>query len=39
VGVRSRGDELDVAEFYFPTQAQQDKLLPGLLAAVEGKPK
>jgi hypothetical protein len=39
VGVRSRGDELDVAEFYFPSEAQQAKLLPGLLAAVEGKPR
>jgi hypothetical protein len=38
VGVRSRDDGLDVAEFYFPTEAEQAKLLPGLLAAVEGKP-
>jgi hypothetical protein len=38
VGVRGRDGELDVAEFYFPTGAEQAKLLPGLLAAVEGKP-
>jgi len=39
IGVRSRGDELDVAEFYFPTEDQQGKLLPGMLAAVERKPR
>lgn len=39
VGVRSRGDEIDLAEFYFPTEDQQTKLLPGLLAAVERKSK
>jgi hypothetical protein len=39
VGVRSRDDELDVAEFYFPSEAEQAKLLPGLLAAVGGKPQ
>jgi hypothetical protein len=39
VGVRSRGDEVQVAEFYFPTEDQQTRLLPGLLAAVERKSK
>lgn len=39
VGVRSRGDEIDVAEFYFPNEDQQAKLLPGLLAAVERKAR
>lgn len=39
VGVRSRGDEVDLAEFYFPTETQQAKLLPALLAAVGGKPQ
>jgi hypothetical protein len=39
VGVRSRGDEIDLAEFYFPNEDQQTKLLPGLLAAVERKSK
>ncbi len=39
VGVRSRGGELDLAEFYFPTEAEQTLLLPNLLAAVEGKSK
>lgn len=39
VGVRSRGDEIDLAEFYFPTEEQQTRLLPGLLAAVERKSK
>jgi hypothetical protein len=35
VGVRSRGDGIDLAEFYFPNEDQQTRLLPGLLAAVE----
>lgn len=39
VGVRSRGDEIDLAEFYFPNEDQQTKLLPGLLASVERKSK
>jgi Domain of unknown function (DUF4349) len=39
VGVRSRGDEIDLAEFYFPTEAEQTQLLPDVLAAVEGKSK
>ena len=39
VGVRSRGDEVQVAEFYFPNEAQQTLLLPGLVAAVERKSK
>lgn len=39
VGVRSRGDEVQVAEFYFPNEDQQTKLLPGLLVAVERKSK
>lgn len=39
VGVRGRDDELEVAEFYFPNEAEQAKLLPGLLAAVEGQPQ
>jgi hypothetical protein len=37
VGVRSRGEVLDVAEFYFPDGEQQSRLLTGLLAAVERK--
>jgi hypothetical protein len=39
VGVRSRGDEIDLAEFYFPDEDQQAKLLPGLLAAVERRSR
>jgi hypothetical protein len=39
IGVRSRGGEVDVAEFYFPNEDQQGKLLPGMLAAVERKPR
>jgi len=39
IGVQSRGGEVDVAEFYFPTEDQQGKLLPGMLAAVERKPR
>jgi hypothetical protein len=39
VGVRSRGDEIHLAEFYFPNEEQQAKLLPGALAAVERKSK
>jgi len=39
VGVRSRGSEIDIAEFYFPDADQQDALLPGILAAVERKSK
>ena len=39
VGVRSRGDEIQVAEFYFPNEDQQTKLLPGLIASVERKSK
>lgn len=39
VGVRARGDELDLAEFYFPDEDQQNRLLPDLLAAVEKKSK
>jgi hypothetical protein len=35
VGIRSRQDEIDVAEFYFPTEAEQTQLLPALMAAVE----
>lgn len=39
IGVRSRDDEVDVAEFYFPNGDQQDKLLPAMLAAVERKSR
>jgi hypothetical protein len=39
VGVRSRGDEIQMAEFFFPNEEQQTKLLPGALAAVERKSK
>jgi hypothetical protein len=39
VGVRSRGDEIQLAEFYFPTEGEQSKLLPGLLAAVERRSR
>lgn len=39
VGVRSRGDELDLAEFYFPTEAEQTHLLANLLATVAGELK
>ncbi len=39
IGVRSRGVKLDVAEFYFPNEDQQGKLLAGMLAAVERKPR
>lgn len=39
VGVRSRGGDVDVAEFYFPGARQQEDLLPGMLAAVERKSR
>lgn len=39
VGVRARGDELDLAEFYFPDEKQQARLLPELLASVEKKSR
>jgi hypothetical protein len=39
VAVRSRGDEIDLAEFYFPDADQQKELLPGILAAVERKSR
>ncbi len=39
VGVRATGDNLELAEFYFPNPDQQNKLLPGILAAVERKSK
>lgn len=35
VGVRARGDVLDLAEIYFPDEAEQVKLLPAILAEVE----
>lgn len=37
VGVRSLGRKIELAEFYFPDEGQQAKLLPGLLASVERK--
>jgi Domain of unknown function (DUF4349) len=39
VGVRSVGDEIKIAEFYFPNEMEQTQLLPSLLAAVEGQSK
>lgn len=39
VGVRSRGGEIDLAEFYFPNEDQQTALLPGILASVERRSK
>jgi hypothetical protein len=39
VGVRARGNVLDLAEIYFPDEGEQAKLLPAILAEVERKSK